>query len=97
MILLDELLVVLAPEGAAQAVGLAGRKAGHVYGQLVDLVLEKNDAQGALQSALLQGAIVSHRLSSSAPGQVFLHAAVNAHPRPDRRQLRVPCLAGCGG
>ena len=58
-VLFDELRVVLPPEGAAQAVGLAGSEPGHVDGQLVYLVLEQDDPQCALQRPGLLRAIVS--------------------------------------
>ncbi len=86
-VLLDELVVVLAPEGAAQAVGLAGGKAGHIYGQLVDLVLEQHYAQRAFQRPLLLGAIVGNWFPLAAPRQVLLNAVVDAHAGADGAHL----------
>ena len=81
---LDEGFIVAAAEGAPEAVGLTGDKTGDVDGQLVDLVLEEDDAQGTLQGALLQGMVVGDRFSLRTPSQVLLHAVVDADAGPDR-------------
>ncbi len=58
----DEPLVAAAGEGAPQLVCLAGGEAGDVHRQLVHLVLEEDDPQGAAQGLLLQGVVVGDRL-----------------------------------
>ena len=45
MVLGEHFFIVPPAEGAAEAVGLAGGKAGDIYGKLVDLVLEKDNAE----------------------------------------------------
>ena len=52
-VMLDEFFVVLPPEGAAQPIRLARGKTGHVDGELVHLVLEKDNAEGPFQRPLL--------------------------------------------
>ena len=54
---LEQVFVVLSAEGASEVVGLPGAEAGDVDGELVDLVLEQDDAQGASQGPLLQGVV----------------------------------------
>ena len=74
-------------EGAAQPVGLHGAKSGHVHGQLIHLVLKKNDTQGASQGSLLQGMVELPRLMFAMPLDELAYAVIGADAGAHRRHL----------
>ena len=83
MELFDQLIVVAAAESPPHLVGLTGIKPGDIDGQLVDLVLKQDDAQGAFQRPFFQRMVVGHRLLFGAPQQILLNAAIDPDAGPD--------------
>ena len=71
-------------KGATQLVGLSGPETCYVYGQLVHLVLEEDDAVGALQGALLQRVVEADLLPPGATADVLRDAVVDPHTRTHR-------------
>ena len=71
-----------ARERAAQAVGLARRKAGRSHRHADRLLLKEQHAQRLAQHRLQAGMQIAHRLLAGAAAQVGMHRATLDRPRP---------------
>ena len=84
---LHPIVASLGSHGLAEAVSLGGREAGHVDGQLHELLLEQRDAQGLGEGVLTQGMQVGDRLTAIPSPDVGMHRPSLDGARPDQGDL----------